>query len=70
MSGIKHTVRELLKPAEVARILDVHTISMYSLGMEFQWDEKKNQENLEKHGLNFEDAQLVFEGEDEKGERT
>jgi len=36
---------------------------MYYWGMEFQWDEKKNQENLEKHGLNFEDACLVFEGE-------
>lgn len=61
MSGIKHTVRELLTPAEVAR-LDVHTNSMYSLDVEFQWDEKKSQENLEKHGLNFEDAHLVFEG--------
>ncbi|MBI5447491.1 MAG: BrnT family toxin [Gammaproteobacteria bacterium] len=28
--------------------------------MTFEWDEKKNQLNLEKHGLSFEDAELVF----------
>lgn len=28
----------------------------------YDWDEEKNQENLEKHGLSFEDAELVFRG--------
>jgi uncharacterized DUF497 family protein len=28
-----------------------------------EWDNNKNRLNLEKHGLSFEDAQLVFEGE-------
>lgn len=27
----------------------------------FEWDEKKNQANLKKHGINFETAQLVFD---------
>ena len=31
--------------------------------MEFQWDRKKSRENLKKHGLSFEDAYRVFEGE-------
>jgi uncharacterized protein len=30
--------------------------------MKFEWDEKKNQSNLTKHGLSFEDAALIFEG--------
>ncbi|GJL56685.1 MAG: hypothetical protein NPIRA02_38170 [Nitrospirales bacterium] len=27
----------------------------------FEWDEDKNKENLAKHGLNFEDAEYVFD---------
>ena len=27
----------------------------------FEWDEKKNTANLEKHGISFEDATLVFD---------
>lgn len=30
--------------------------------MDFQWDENKNQANIDKHDLAFEDAHLVFEG--------
>lgn len=30
--------------------------------MDFEWNEKKNQKNYEKHGLNFKDADLVFSG--------
>jgi len=26
----------------------------------FEWDEKKNKENVEKHGVDFEDAQYAF----------
>ena len=29
--------------------------------MKFEWDESKNEENLRKHGLDFADAQEVFE---------
>ncbi len=29
----------------------------------FEWDEKKNTENLLKHGLAFEDAETVFSGQ-------
>lgn len=28
--------------------------------MKFEWDEEKNKINLEKHGINFETAMLVF----------
>ena len=28
----------------------------------YEWDKKKNQENLSKHGLSFEDASIVFSG--------
>ncbi len=30
--------------------------------MEFEWDEAKNQANIEKHGISFEDAVKIFEG--------
>ena len=30
--------------------------------MRFEWDEKKNQSNQQKHGLNFADAPRVFAG--------
>jgi len=28
--------------------------------MKFEWDETKNSENIEKHGVSFEEAQLAF----------
>lgn len=28
--------------------------------LEFEWDNEKNKSNIEKHGLNFEDVDLVF----------
>lgn len=28
----------------------------------FEWDENKNQLNIAKHGVNFEQAQLIFDG--------
>lgn len=31
--------------------------------MEYEWDNNKNQTNLEKHGLSFEDSPLIFENE-------
>jgi hypothetical protein len=30
--------------------------------IEFEWDERKRQINLEKHGIDFEDAIYIFEG--------
>ena len=29
--------------------------------MKFEWDEKKGQINIQKHGINFEDAKTIFE---------
>ena len=29
--------------------------------MQFEWDEDKNQENIKKHGLSFQDAEAVFD---------
>ena len=43
--------------------LDVHTKSTYLYTVEFQWDEKKSQANLRKHGLSFEDVNIVFAGD-------
>lgn len=31
--------------------------------MDFEWNEKKNQLNYEKYGLNFKDADFVFAGQ-------
>lgn len=30
--------------------------------MEFEWDARKSKANLEKHGIRFEDASLIFGG--------
>lgn len=35
---------------------------LLQLNMSFEWDKNKNKTNYEKHGLDFEDAALVFEG--------
>jgi len=31
--------------------------------MEFEWDEDKNAENIKKHGVNFNEAELAFQDE-------
>lgn len=31
--------------------------------IEFEWDERKNQENFRKHGITFQEAQTVFSDE-------
>lgn len=28
--------------------------------MEFEWDENKNKSNIEKHGIDFNDAKIIF----------
>jgi uncharacterized DUF497 family protein len=30
--------------------------------MKFEWDENKNQQNQQKHGISFEEAQEIFNG--------
>ena len=30
--------------------------------MEFEWDDNKNKANIEKHGIAFEEAALIFQG--------
>lgn len=30
--------------------------------MDFEWDHNKNRLNIEKHGIDFEDARRIFEG--------
>ena len=30
--------------------------------MEFEWDEEKNRQNIEKHGVSFEQARHIFDG--------
>ena len=30
--------------------------------MKFEWDKKKNEINLQKHGISFEEATLIFSG--------
>jgi len=30
--------------------------------MEFEWDEDKNQQNIDKHGVDFADARRIFDG--------
>jgi uncharacterized protein len=32
------------------------------LTMLFEWDDAKNEANLQKHGLSFEEARLIFDG--------
>ncbi|EDZ91902.1 MAG: BrnT family toxin [Limnospira sp. PMC 1290.21] len=39
------------------------TICSNSQGMEFEWDETKRLTNLRKHGINFIDVPLVFDGD-------
>jgi uncharacterized DUF497 family protein len=35
---------------------------MTMFSQKFEWDPAKNQENLRKHGIRFEEAMLVFDG--------
>ena len=40
--------------------IDKLYFSMVSLPVDYEWDEEKNQKNIEKHGINFTDAQYVL----------
>ena len=39
--------------------IDITTKCNYNMTL-FEWDDKKSKSNLEKHGLSFEDAELIF----------
>ena len=39
---------------------DVCTLCMYNITMKFEWDEKKNTENIQKHHVDFNDAPDMF----------
>ena len=46
--------------------LDKYVQCKYNVNMgsiEFEWDERKNQENLRKHGIAFQEAETVFSDE-------
>jgi len=40
------------------------TTNGVTIRLKFEWDEAKNNRNIEKHGLDFSDAQYLFSGED------
>ena len=42
--------------------LDVFTICNYNLSMRYEWNERKREANLRKHGFDFVDAPKVFDG--------
>ena len=37
-----------------------HKYNVHMKQLEFEWDPKKNKENVKKHGLSFEEAKTVF----------
>lgn len=41
--------------------LDVATYRIYIIGMRFVWDEKKNKQNIRRHGIDFRDVPDMFE---------
>jgi uncharacterized DUF497 family protein len=47
--------------AHLYRLLDVLTARTYTEPVRFEWDERKSEENLRKHGLDFADAPEIFE---------
>ena len=42
--------------------LDVNTICNYNPRMKYEWDARKRRTNIRKHGFDFRDAPLVFDG--------
>jgi len=49
--------------AEESRLVDVTTFRSYNSPVRFEWDERKRQSNLEKHGVDFADLKSLFAGE-------
>lgn len=41
-------------------VIVITEIGMLSVGLHFEWDPKKAQNNLKKHGVSFEEASTVF----------
>ena len=44
----------------IERKFDVLTECQYNENMNFEWDERKNEKNINKHGLDFADAVDIF----------
>ena len=42
--------------------LDVLTFCIYNMVMKFDWDEKKNELNIYRHGIDFNDVPEIFNG--------
>ncbi|MDM8517689.1 BrnT family toxin [Desulfobacterales bacterium HSG16] len=42
--------------------LDVLSKCSYNIGMNFEWDDIKRKSNIKKHGIDFIDAPMVFNG--------
>jgi uncharacterized DUF497 family protein len=40
----------------------VREMPMYTQAMEFEWDEDKRLSNIEKHGFDFRDVEVLFDG--------
>ncbi len=41
-------------------VLDVATLRIYTISMQFVWDERKNRNNIRKHGIDFRDVVDMF----------
>lgn len=50
-------------PERIAARRDAHSVcaNLYIRMVRFEWDERKNQSNLVKHGVDFHTAQLIFD---------
>ena len=46
--------------AATASCIDILYVHRYAATVEFEWDEQKRQTNIDKHGIDFEDARSIF----------
>jgi hypothetical protein len=46
-----------------ARLIDATTKCSYNLTVRYEWDETKRRSNRRKHGIDFQEAASVFEGD-------
>ncbi len=40
--------------------IDLYRYYIYNIYMAFEWNELKNEKNRQKHGIWFEEAQMIF----------
>jgi uncharacterized DUF497 family protein len=55
------TLPPLIEQLSVIVSLAIHSAAAYTVLMNFEWDEQKNEANIRKHGFSFTDAWEVFE---------